>query len=66
VSLSEQVEQSWGDGLFLAQPEVENLLDRPRRFAEILEPDHPAAALEGVSRTTDPGQQFHVVWPAVR
>ena len=49
VGLGKQVENCWRDFLFLPEPEVENLLNRPRRFTQILQPDHSPTTLEGVN-----------------
>ena len=61
MGLADQLQQLVGDGDFEAQPVVEGLLQAPGGFAEILEADHAAAALEGVEAAPDGGEHLDVV-----
>ncbi|TLD45361.1 MAG: hypothetical protein FAZ92_02401 [Accumulibacter sp.] len=61
IGLPEEVEELRCHLQLLSQPEVEDLLNRPRRLSQLLEADHPPAALEGVDRAPESGQNLDVV-----
>ena len=61
VRLVEQPDQRGIDRQLQAQPEVQGLLDGPCGFAQILETDHAAAALQGMEGAPDAGQIAAVV-----
>ena len=61
MGIADEGEKLCGDRQFEAQPVVEGLLQAPGGFAEILEADHAAAALEGVKAAPDGGEHLHVV-----
>ena len=47
--------------LILAQPQVEGLLQLPRRFAQVGQADHAAAALQRMGIATDGSQRFKIM-----
>ncbi len=66
VCLVEQIKDDRRDFEFLAQPEIQKLLDRPRRFTELRQADHATAALERMDRTPDGGQQCRLMRPKLQ
>ena len=61
VGIADQPEQFRCNRLLLAQPEIESLLETPRRLTKIGEANHAAAALEGMRRTADGRQRVDIV-----
>ena len=61
MGVADELEQCVVDGEFEAQPVVEGLLHAPGGFAEVPQPDHAAAALEGVEAAPDGGEHLDVV-----
>ena len=61
VGLIKQIEKRGRDFKFLSQPQVKHLLNRPGDLAEVLEPDHAAAALERMKGAPQNGQDVDIV-----
>ena len=62
----EEIEHFSAGSLFIAQPEIERLLDFPGRFREIGQSDHATTSLDGMEAASDRRECILVVWADIQ